>query len=55
MGRIPWTAIYKFAEVHEMDSEEFQLFEYVITRLDLFYVEWVHQQMKPDGGADADI
>lgn len=55
VGRIPWTSIHTYAGVHEMDEEEFFLFEHVVSKLDLFYVNWVHDQMKtnPTGDDDA--
>lgn len=48
IGRIPWTAIVKYSEVHGMDFYELQTFQYLMERMDTVYIKWV--QEKADKG-----
>lgn len=48
VGRIPWTAIETYGRAHELDSEDFMMFEAVIEKLDIAYVRWVKDQVPPE-------
>jgi len=49
IGRIPWTALWKYSEAHGMSEEEFKLFQHVINCMDTFYVQWVIENSKGAG------
>lgn len=45
VGRIPWTSTRQYADVYEMDFNDFKMFEMVIEKLDTAYVRWIKDQV----------
>jgi hypothetical protein len=46
VGRIPWTALVEYAEVYGLSWPDLLLFQYILSQMDTYYIEWVHNEIK---------
>ena len=50
VGNIPWTAINAYASRYGIEGEDFDRFEYLLSRMDTAYLKLMKRRRTPNSG-----
>lgn len=50
VGPIPWTALDAYAARHGFERDDYDLLAYVVSDMDVEYLEWARKKTKSGGG-----